>query len=171
MENIMSVPLGYVAVPLNEYEALVKTAYTVSIPVGHVLIHRNEYKMMIEEACMARKEVETIPDQDEKLKAASERLAIEIMAKPTVELPNVNEEEKSEPKPSNKKISDNLITRINHLRTMNMSIPDIAKKCSVSETTVRKYLAEYSEQHTSVIKKFAKSATPLADTGVYHPPV
>ena len=136
--EVISIPIGYVAIPVAEYKKLLETAFN----AGRTAAPDEAY-------------------EQEKLKKAADELENEIAS-------GQSKEPDADDRKVRTKVTQEMVLKMNEMRVANKSIAEIARQLGLAEQTVRNNLAKYAEHHTSAVKEFAKNATPLADRGRHY---
>ena len=139
MENI-SIPVGYVAIPLYEYRYLLS------------LLPKDAPLMT---------ELDRIKAEQGIIKAAQlpqgPIVAAEIPAD-RIEAPVDAETIKRK----YTKITPEKVEEMNRLRQSGMSVPKIAEKMGIGEQTVRNHLAAYAKRHPDAAHRYTINMTPRA---------
>ena len=151
-ERMVSIPVGYVLIPLEEYNKLLLARFSeLPLNVDEERMDRAYAKLSSEKPSGLVKKVQK--------KEASPSLHEDFSET------NQKNVQNTEWKPGDKKVNDQMIVKINSMRIAGSSVQQIAREMDLSESTVRRHLDAYAKDHINVVRQFAKNATPLADSG------
>ena len=151
-EKMVSIPVGYVLIPLEEYNKL-------------LLARFNEHRLNAGEFRTDK----TGPKPPCEKSPGSVKVVQNKAASPAPHEDPAEADQKTvqnaEWKPGDKKVSEQMIVKINSMRIGGSTVQQIAREMDLSESTVRRHLDAYAKDHINVVRQFAKNSTPLADSG------